>query len=77
VLSASTPEQGTITVAAGAAGEVVICVRRGRSTHAALQAILAALEASGARLRGVVLWDRADAGLPEANWGKSRLELIS
>jgi Mrp family chromosome partitioning ATPase len=60
VLSASTPEQGTMTVAAGAVGEVVICVRRGRSTHASLRALLAALEASGARMRGLVLWDRAD-----------------
>ncbi|MEP7067102.1 MAG: hypothetical protein ABI889_13790 [Gemmatimonadota bacterium] len=77
VLSASTPEQGTITVAAGAVGEVVICVRRGRSTHTALQAILAALEASGARMRGLVLWDREDATLPEANSGKARLELIN
>jgi hypothetical protein len=64
VLSASTPEQGTMTVAAGAVGEVVICVRRGRSTHASLRALLAALESGGARMRGLVLWDRADP-LPE------------
>jgi Mrp family chromosome partitioning ATPase len=76
VVSASTPEQGTITVAAGAVGEVVICLRRGRSTHASLRAILAALEASGARVRGIVLWDGADPAPPEAGWGKKRLELV-
>lgn len=80
VLSASTPEQGTITAAAGAAGgvgEVVICVRRGRSTHASLRALLAALESGGARMRGLVLWDRADP-LPEGG-GRvvtRRLELM-
>jgi Mrp family chromosome partitioning ATPase len=77
VVSASTPEQGTITVAAGAVGEVVICLRRGRTTHASLRAILAALEASGARVRGIVLWDRADPAPPAAGWGKKRLELVS
>ena len=61
VLSTSTPGQGTIVVAAGAAGEVIVCVRRRRSTHAALRAMLAAVESSGARIRGLVLWDRADA----------------
>ena len=76
VVSASTPEQGTITVAAGAVGEVVICLRRGRSTHASLRAMLAALEASGARVRGIVFWDRAEAVLPGAGWGKKRLELV-
>jgi hypothetical protein len=76
VVSASTPEQGTITVAAGAIGEVVICLRRGRSTHASLRAVLAGVEASGARMRGIVLWDRADPGPPEASWGKKRLELV-
>jgi hypothetical protein len=76
VLSASTPEQGTITVAAGAVGEVVICLRRGRSTHAALRAILAALDASGARLRGIVLWDREDPVPPEPALGRKRLELM-
>jgi hypothetical protein len=76
VVSASTPEQGTITVAVGAIGEVVICLRRGRSTHTSLRAVLAAVEASGARMRGIVLWDRADPGPPEASWGKKRLELV-
>jgi Mrp family chromosome partitioning ATPase len=71
VVSASTPEQGTITVAAGAVGEVVICLRRGRSTHAALRAILAALAASEAKVRGIVLWDRADPAPPEAGWCRS------
>lgn len=60
VVSASTPEQGTIAVAAGSVGEVVVCVRRGRSTHASMAALLAAVEAGGARLKGVVLWDRED-----------------
>lgn len=60
VVSASTPEQGTIGVAAGAAGEVVICLRRGRSTHAALRSLLAALESSGAKMRGLVFWERED-----------------
>jgi tyrosine-protein kinase Etk/Wzc len=77
VLSASTPEQGTITVATGAVGEVVICLRRGRSTHASLRAVLAALEASGARMRGIVLWDREDSAPPAPGWGKKRLELMS
>ena len=76
VVSASTPEQGTITVAAGAVGEVVICLRRGRSTHASLRAVLAALDASGARMRGIVLWDRADPAPPDAGWVKKRLELV-
>jgi Mrp family chromosome partitioning ATPase len=76
VLSASTPEQGTMAVAAGAVGEVVICLRRGRSTHASLRAMLAALEASGARMRGIVLWDREDPAQPEAGWGRKRLELV-
>ncbi|MDB4910560.1 MAG: hypothetical protein JWO39_1383 [Gemmatimonadetes bacterium] len=76
VLSASTPEQGTITVAAGAVGEAVICLRRGRSTHASLRAVLAALEASGARMRGIVLWDREDPVAPEVGWGRKRLELV-
>ncbi|MEO8881159.1 MAG: hypothetical protein ABI446_12270 [Gemmatimonadaceae bacterium] len=78
VLSASTPEQGTIGVAAGAVGEVVVCVRRGRSTHASLAALLAAVESSGARMKGLVLWDRAD---PMAEMGRAvggrRLELLS
>jgi hypothetical protein len=77
VLSASTPEQGTITVATGAVGEVVICLRRGRSTHASLRAVLAALEASGARMRGIVLWDREDPLPPAPEWGKKHLELMS
>jgi len=76
VVSASTPEQGTITVAAGAVGEVVVCLRRGRSTHASLRALLAELEASGARVRGIVLWERGDPVPPEAGWGKKRLELV-
>ncbi len=76
VVSASTPEQGTITVATGAVGEVVICLRRGRSTHASLQAVLAELESSGARVRGIVLWDREDPAPPERGWGKKRLELV-
>lgn len=77
VLSASTPDQGTMTVAAGAAGEVVICLRRGRSTHASLRAMLAALEASGARVRGLVLWDREDPAPLAAGWGQRRLELMT
>jgi Mrp family chromosome partitioning ATPase len=76
VVSASTPEQGTIAVAAGAVGEVVICLRRGRSTHASLRAMLAALEGSGARVRGIVLWDRPDPAPPPAAWVSSRLELV-
>ena len=68
VSSASTPEQGTIGVAAGAVGEVVICLRRGRSTHVSLRALMAALEASGARMRGIVLWDREDPVAPMAGW---------
>jgi hypothetical protein len=76
VLSASTPEQGTATVAAGAAGEVVICLRRGRSTHVALRALMATLESSGARMRGIVLWDREDAVAPTGMWVSKKLELI-
>jgi Mrp family chromosome partitioning ATPase len=77
VLNASTPEQGTMTVAAGAVGEVVICLRRGRATHASLRAMLASLEASGARMRGIVLWDREEPVPVEAGWAKRRLELLS
>jgi hypothetical protein len=77
VLSASTPEQGTMTAAGGAVGEIVICLRRGRSTHASLRAMLASLEASGARLRGIVLWDRDDPEPLAAGWGKKRVELMS
>jgi len=76
VVSASTPEQGTITVATGAVGEVVICLRRGRSTHASLQAVLAELESSGARVRGIVLWEREDPAPPERGWRRKRLELV-
>ena len=78
VLSASTPDQGTIAVAARAAGEVVLCLRRGRSTHASLRALLAEVESSGARLRGFVLWDRADPALPIGMVSVgARLELTS
>jgi tyrosine-protein kinase Etk/Wzc len=77
VLSASTPEQGTTGVAARAAGQVVVCLRRGRSTHASLIALLAEIESSGATMRGLVLWDREDpiamAAVPEA---VKRLELM-
>jgi Mrp family chromosome partitioning ATPase len=76
VLSASTLEPGTVTAAAGAVGEVVICVRRGRSTHASLRATIAALDASGARVRGVVLWDRPDPIPPARVEEKKRLELM-
>ena len=76
VLSASTPEQGTIGVAAGAVGAVVICLRRGRSTHASLRALMAALESSGARMRGIVLWDREDPVAPAGEWGRKKLELM-
>jgi hypothetical protein len=76
VLSASTPEQGTIGVAAGAMGEVVICLRRGRSTHASLRALMAALESSGAGIRGIVLWDREDPVAPATVWGTKKLELM-
>ena len=76
VLSASTPEQGTTAVAAGAVGEVVICLRRGRSTHVSLRAVLAALESSGARMRGIVLWDREDPVLPAEIRGTKRLQLM-
>ncbi|HMA02732.1 MAG TPA: hypothetical protein VKP02_10230 [Gemmatimonadaceae bacterium] len=76
VLSASTPEPGTITAAAGAVGDVVICVRRARSTHASLRATIAALDASGARLRGIVLWDRPDPIPPARVVEKRRLELM-
>jgi len=76
VLSASTLEPGTITAAAGAVGAVVICVRRGRSTHASLRATIAALDASGARVRGIVLWDRPDPTPPARVMEKKRLELM-
>ncbi|MDQ2766554.1 MAG: hypothetical protein M3Y30_05300 [Gemmatimonadota bacterium] len=76
VLSASTPEQGTIGVAAGAVGEVVICLRRGRSTHASLRALMAALESSGARMRGIVLWDREDPVVPTRVATAKKLELM-
>jgi hypothetical protein len=76
VLSASTPEQGTIGVAAGAIGEVVICLRRGRSTHVALRALMAALESSGARMRGIVLWDREDPVALAAVLRTRKLELM-
>jgi Mrp family chromosome partitioning ATPase len=76
VLNASTPEQGTIGVAAGAVGEVVICLRRGRSTHASLRALMAALESSGARMRGIVLWDREDPVAPAGAWRAKKLELM-
>jgi Mrp family chromosome partitioning ATPase len=76
VLSASTPEQGTIAVAAGSVGEVVICLRRGRSSHASLRALMAALDASGARLKGVVLWDREDPVAPAGPWRSRKLELM-
>jgi hypothetical protein len=76
VLSASTPEQGTLAVAAGAVGEVVICLRRGRSTHAALGALLAALESSGARMRGLVLWDREDPEPMPGAGREKKLELM-
>ena len=76
VLSASTPEQGTIGAAAGAMGEVVICLRRGRSTHASLKSLMAALESSGARMRGIVLWDREDPVALAAVWGTKKLELM-
>lgn len=75
VLSASTPGQGTIGVAAGAVGEVVVCVRRGRSTHASLRALLAAVEAGGARIRGLVMWERADAEAPPVEKGGAGLSL--
>jgi hypothetical protein len=58
-------------------GEVVICLRRGRSSHASLRALLASLEASGARLKGIVLWDREDPGVPVGWVGAGRrLELM-
>ena len=76
VLSASTPEQGTIGVAAGAVGAVVICLRRGRSTHESLRALMASLEASGARMRGIVLWDRDDPVAPGAMLGAKKLKLM-
>jgi hypothetical protein len=75
VLSASTPEQGTITLAAGTVGEVVICLRRGRSTHASLRALLAAVESSGAKMRGIVLWDREDPAPPPGAPRVRKLEL--
>jgi Mrp family chromosome partitioning ATPase len=77
VLNASTSEQGTTAVAARAAGEVVVCLRRGRSTHASLRALLAELESSGATIRGLLMWDRDDpmpmATVPGA---VKRLELM-
>lgn len=77
VLSASTPEQGTVMAAAGAVGEVVVCVRRGRSTHASLRSLLAGLESGGARMRGLVLWDRGDPVPGGGGWVVSRrLELM-
>ncbi|MBK5188528.1 MAG: hypothetical protein JJD97_09785, partial [Gemmatimonadaceae bacterium] len=76
VLSASTPEQGAISVAAGAVGAVAICLRRGRSTHAELRALLAALESSGARMRGIILWDREDPTPPTDQKRTKKLELI-
>lgn len=76
VLSASTPEQGTIGVAAGSVGEVVICLRRGRSSHASLRALLAALESSEVRLRGIVLWDREEPVGVEGLLGAPKLELM-
>ena len=78
VLSASTPEQGTIAVAAGAVGEVVICLRRGRSSHASLRAIVGGAGGEWGEGAGVVLWDRGDAGVPVGwpGWGRKRLELM-
>ncbi|MEP7088387.1 MAG: hypothetical protein ABI884_13880 [Gemmatimonadota bacterium] len=77
VLSASTPEQGTIGVAAGAVGEVIVCLRKGRSTHAALRSLLASLESSGATMRGLVFWEREDLA-PVVSWvgAARRLELM-
>ncbi len=57
IVSASTPEQGTIAVAAAAAEEVVICLRLANSYHASLRALVAALDTSGAKVRGLVLWE--------------------
>jgi hypothetical protein len=64
VLSASTPEQGTVASVAAAAGEVVICLRLARTTHASLRALLAAVDMSGARVRGLVLWAGEAASAP-------------
>ena len=76
VLSASTPGQGTIAVVAAAVGEVVLCLRRGRSTHGSFRALLSAVESSGARIRGLVLWDREDEEAPGAVEGGRGLELV-
>lgn len=77
VLSASTPGQGTIAVAAGAVGEVVLCLRVGRSTHGAVRSLLAVVESSGARIRGLVLWDREDVAAPAAVEAEKGLSLVS
>jgi len=77
VLSASTPGQGTIAVAAGAVGEVVLCLRLGRSTHGSVRSLLAAVESSGAKIRGLVLWDRADVSVPRSVDGEKGLALVS
>jgi hypothetical protein len=77
VLSASTLGQGTISVAAAAVGEVVICLRIGRSTHASLGALLATLGSSGAKIRGLVLWDRDDPNPSlQPSTATTRLELL-
>jgi hypothetical protein len=42
----------------------VVCLRLARTTHASLRALLAAVDMSGARVRGLVLWAGEAASAP-------------
>ncbi|HEU4642346.1 MAG TPA: hypothetical protein VFS44_07805 [Gemmatimonadaceae bacterium] len=60
IVSAPAADPAGIAPVASVVGDVLPCVRAGRTSIAALRQLTTALGAQGATIRGVVVWDRPD-----------------
>lgn len=74
IVSAPRSGQGAIPAATGVVREVIVCVRTGRTSLEMLHQLLSALAPDGAKLRGIVLWDREDPTPLSASAGASEAE---
>jgi Mrp family chromosome partitioning ATPase len=75
VVSAPSSRRGTTPAFVSAVGPVVVCVRVARTKIATLRQLAAALEAHGATVRGLLLWEVDDPALslpPDADAMLSR-----
>lgn len=60
IVSAPASSRGALSASAGAAREVLVCVRAGRTPVSALRQLVRLVSEHGATVRGVVVWERED-----------------